>query len=145
MNSFSAPRRARRAVHHLSLVSYLVADYDEAAAWLSGALGFVVLEDRWLGPEKRWLRMAPRADSATALLLAKAATDEQRRAVGRSAGGRVAYFLETDDFVASHARMSAFGVRFAEEPRREAYGRVAVFLDLYGNRWDLIEPANPAQ
>lgn len=126
-------------MHRLSLVAYLVADYDEAIAWLSGALGFVALEDRALGEGKRWVRMAPSAESPTAFLLARAVSDEQRRGLGRAAGGRVAYFLETEDFAASYRHMTAFGVSFAEAPRDEPYGRVAVFRDLYGNRWDLIQ------
>jgi catechol 2,3-dioxygenase-like lactoylglutathione lyase family enzyme len=127
----------------LAQVSLLVRDYDEAIAFFTGGLGFVLLEDSPLGGAKRWVVVAPPAagegEGAT-LLLARAATPEQERRVGDQAGGRVFLFLRTDDFARDHAAFRARGVRFVEEPRDEAYGRVAVFLDLYGNRWDLVEP-----
>lgn len=128
--------------HRLAALSFLVRDYDEAIAWFTRALGFVLLEDTPLSEGKRWVRVAPRG-GGTALLLARAASPEQADAVGRQGGGRVWLFLETDDFARDHAAMRAAGVVFAEEPRREAYGTVAVFADLYGNRWDLIEPRRP--
>jgi len=123
----------------LATVSYLVRDYAEAVTWFTQALGFVLLEDTALGDGRRWVRVAP-PEGGTALLLARAATPEQVAAVGRQGGGRVWLFLETDNFTRDHAAMRAAGVAFAEEPRCEAYGTVAVFTDLYGNRWDLIEP-----
>jgi uncharacterized glyoxalase superfamily protein PhnB len=107
-----------------------------------GKLGFELVEDTPMGGDKRWVRVAPRGDGA-ALLLARAATDDQRAAVGRQTGGRVAFFLHTDDFARDHAAMTRAGVTFVEAPRDEPYGRVAVFEDLYGNRWDLIQPKNP--
>ncbi len=125
-------------------VTYLVRDYDEAIAYFTRTLDFALLEDTPMGGGKRWVRVAPRRSgpsaSSPALLLARAADDEQRAAVGRQAGGRVAFFLYTDDFARDHTTMRARGVRFVGEPRDEVYGRVVVFEDLYGNRWDFIEP-----
>ena len=123
----------------LGSVTFLVRDYDEAIAWFTGVLGFVLIEDAALDEGKRWVRVAPSADGA-ALLLARASTPEQAAAVGRQGGGRVFLFLHTDDFARDHALYSARGVRFIEAPRREAYGEVAVFEDVYGNRWDLLGP-----
>lgn len=126
--------------NRLGLVAYPARDYDEAIRWFRDALGFVLLEDTDLGGGKRWVRMAATAEAETAFLIARAVRD-QRAAIGRAAGGRVAYFLYTGDMDAQRARMEAAGVEFEEAPRTESYGRVAVFRDLYGNRWDLIEPA----
>ena len=122
----------------ITQLALLVRDYDEAIVFFTRALGFELLEDTPLTAGKRWVRVAPPAANGAALLLARAATPEQERAVGAQSGGRVFLFLETDDFAHDRARMLAAGVRFAEEPRHEAYGTVAVFLDLYGNKWDLI-------
>jgi catechol 2,3-dioxygenase-like lactoylglutathione lyase family enzyme len=122
----------------LSALSLLVADYDEAIAWFTRVLGFDLLEDTHLGDGKRWVKVAP-GGGGTALLLARATTPEQIAAIGRQGGGRVWLFLSTDDFDADHAAMAARGVKFLEAPRREPYGAVAVFEDLCGNRWDLIE------
>ncbi len=124
----------------LAAATYLVRDYDEAIKWLRDALNFKLLEDTKLTDERRWVRMAP-SNASTSLLLAKVDTVDQRASVGKAAGGRVAYFLHTNDFKSEHARMLTQGVGFLEEPRNETYGTVAVFLDLYGNKWDLIEPA----
>src|SRR5207253_2045900 len=118
-------------------VTFLVRDYDEAIAWFTGALGFDLLENSELGDGKRWVRVSAKS-GGSALLLAKA--DGPERAVGRAAGGRVAFFLYTDDFARDHVAMLAKGVHFREPPRHEDYGTVAVFDDLYGNGWDLIEP-----
>lgn len=123
----------------LAMTTCLVRDYDEAIAWFAASLGFELVEDTALGEAKRWVVVA--APGGARLLLAKAADTAQIDAVGKAAGGRVAYFLETEDFAASHAAMVSAGVLFLEEPRREAYGVVCVFVDLYGNKWDLIEPA----
>ena len=120
-------------------VTLVVDDYDDAIAFYTGALGFELIEDTQLDADKRWVRVAP-AGGGAALLLAKAANDAQRAHVGDQTGGRVCFFLETDDFSRDYAAMLARGVRFAEAPREEDYGTVAVFLDLYGNRWDLLEP-----
>ena len=133
--------------HSLAHVALLVRDYDEAIAWYTGVLGFRLVEDTPREPGKRWVVVAPRqgdTDGGASLLLARAATPEQARFVGNQSGGRVFLFLHTDDFARDHARLQAAGVRFVREPSREDYGTVAVFEDLYGNRWDLIEPAKPA-
>ena len=122
----------------LGLITVLVGDYDEAIAFYAGKLGFSVREDKPLAPGKRWVVVAPQ-NSATGLLLARAANERQMSAVGDQSGGRVFLFLETDDFAHDHAAYRERGVRFIEAPRSEAYGTVAVFEDLYGNRWDLIE------
>jgi catechol 2,3-dioxygenase-like lactoylglutathione lyase family enzyme len=123
----------------LAATAYLARDYDEAIAWFQRALGWVLLEDSDQGDGKRWVRMAPHPHSETCFLIARA-VGAQRTAIGQHAGGRVGYFLHTDNFAAQQARMLAAGVQFEEAPRREPYGTVAVFHDLYGNRWDLIEP-----
>lgn len=128
----------------LVAVTLLVRDYDEAIAYYTQVLDFELLEDTAMtgfhDAGKRWVRVAPRGDGHVALLLARASGDAQRAAVGNPTGGRVAFFLHTDDFARDHAAMKARGVHFLEEPRREAYGTVVVFEDLYGNRWDFIEP-----
>ncbi len=123
----------------LSLTALLVRDYDEAIGFYVGKLGFTLTADTDQGGGKRWVVVTPSAGGA-GLLLAKASGPKQVARVGDPAGGRVTMFLETDDFAGDHARMRAAGVRFLEAPRHEPYGVVAVFEDLYGNRWDLIEP-----
>lgn len=123
----------------LAAVTYPVRNYDEAIGWFTDKLGFTLIEDTRLSESKRWVKVAA-GQGGTCLLLAKADGPEQEAAVGRAAGGRVAYFLYTDDFAGDHARMLAAGVTFRERPRHEAYGTVAVFEDLYGNGWDLIQP-----
>src|SRR5688572_21338718 len=120
-------------------VALLVRDYDEAIAYFTGRLGFSLLEDTALGGGKRWVLVAPPGGARPALLLAKAVTAEQERRMGDQTGGRVFLFLQTDDFWRDYRDMRSRGVNFAEEPRREAYGTVAVFTDLYGNKWDLVE------
>lgn len=127
----------------LGAISLLVRDYDEAIAWFTSALGFQLIADTDLGNGKRWVMVAAAADAETGLLLAKASNDEQIAQIGHQSGGRVFLFLNTDDFARDHARMLAHGVRFAEAPRHEAYGTVAVFMDLYGNKWDLLERRAP--
>jgi catechol 2,3-dioxygenase-like lactoylglutathione lyase family enzyme len=122
----------------LGAVSLLVADYDAAIAWFIGSLGFTLAEDTDLGGGKRWVRVVP-PSGGTGLILAKASTPEQIAAIGKQGGGRVWLFLHSADFDRDHAAMTAAGVRFLETPRREAYGSVAVFEDICGNRWDLIE------
>ena len=123
----------------LALVTLVVADYDEAIAWYTGKLGFTLLEDIDQG-SKRGVVVGPTDGTAAGLLLARASTDEQRSRVGNQTGGRVGFFLNTDDFHRDHAAMTARGVEFLEAPREEAYATVAVFRDLYGNTWDLLEP-----
>ena len=122
----------------VALVSLLVADYDAAIAFYVGKLGFDLVEDTDMGGGKRWVVVSPGTDG-TNFLLARA-TGAQAEAIGCQGGGRVWLFLHTDDFAGDHARMSAAGVKFLEEPRHEAYGTVAVFEDLHGNRWDLLQP-----
>ena len=123
----------------LGAVSLLVRDYDEAIAFYVGTLGFELSEDTDLGGGKRWVRVTPKGGE-TSLLLARATTDAQLARVGDQAGSRVWLFLETDDFARDHAAWTAAGVVFREAPRHEPYGVVAVFEDLYGNAWDLIQP-----
>lgn len=121
-------------------IALVVRDYDEAIAFYTQTLHFNLLEDTDLGGDKRWVRVAPPGASETCLLLAKAANPEQESAVGSQTGGRVFLFLHTDDFWRDYNEMQARGVRFVEEPRYESYGTVVVFEDLYGNKWDFIEP-----
>jgi catechol 2,3-dioxygenase-like lactoylglutathione lyase family enzyme len=123
----------------IAQVSFLVRDYDEAIDFFTSRLGFRVLEDAVQAPGRRWVVVGPPGRGAR-LVLARAKNAAERAAVGRQAGGRVFLFLETDAFAACRRRMLARGVVFREAPRREAYGTVAVFEDLYGNPWDLIMP-----
>ena len=124
----------------LGAITLLVRDYEEAIDWFVGKLGFELREDRALEGEKRWIRIAaPRGGSE--MLFARAVGAEQKAAVGRAAGGRVAFFLHTDDFDGDFARMQSAGVEFLEAPRIEAYGKVVVFADLLGNKWDLVQAA----
>jgi catechol 2,3-dioxygenase-like lactoylglutathione lyase family enzyme len=122
----------------IASVTLVVADYDAAIAFYTQALGFELLEDSPRENGKRWVRVAP-VGAETALLLAKADGAQQSVRVGDQTGGRVGFFLHTDNFARDHAAMIANGVQFLENPRSEAYGSVAVFQDLYGNRWDLLE------
>jgi catechol 2,3-dioxygenase-like lactoylglutathione lyase family enzyme len=124
----------------LATVALIVPDYDEAIAFFTQALGFELVEDRPMGG-KRWVVVRPPGGQGATLLLARAATDEQAVLVGRQWAGRVGLFLHTTDFAAMQARMLAHGVHFLEAPRDEPYGRVAVFEDRWGNRWDLLQPA----
>lgn len=126
----------------IAAIALLVRDYDEAIDYYTRVLGFDLLEDTPLAGGKRWVRVAPAGGRGTALLLARAANEQQRARVGDQTGGRVFLFLHTDDFWRDFAAMRSGGVKFAEEPRQEAYGTVAVFVDLYGNRWDLLELAS---
>ncbi|MEO1189184.1 MAG: VOC family protein [Pseudomonadota bacterium] len=120
-------------------VTLVVPDYDAAIAFYVDSLGFTLLEDTKLSETKRWVRVAP-LGAETALLLAVADGPAQEAAIGNQTGGRVGFFLHTDDFERDHAAMAAKGVTFRENPRYEAYGTVAVFEDPFGNLWDLIEP-----
>ena len=123
----------------LSAVSLLVRDYDAAIAWYTTVLGFDLVEDTPLGRGKRWVLVAPPGSRETRLLLARAKDDTERASIGHQAGGRVFLFLRTDDFARDHATLLERGVKFREAPRHETYGTVAVFEDLYGNAWDLLQ------
>ncbi|MEW2413111.1 VOC family protein [Streptomyces sp. NPDC046866] len=129
---------------HIALTALVVHDYDEAVDFYTRALGFTLVEDTPRPDGSRWVVVRPPGATESALLLARAKDDAQRARVGDQTGGRVGFFLHTDDFARDHARMTAEGVRFLEEPRHEPYGSVAVFEDLYGNRWDLLQPAPAA-
>ena len=124
----------------MATLTLVVADYDAAITFYCERIGFTLIEDTDLGDGKRWVLIAPDNGKGTRLLLAKAVGAKQSDAVGNQTGGRVMGFLETSNFAAEHARMVSRGINFLEEPRHEAYGWVAVFEDLYGNKWDLIEP-----
>lgn len=131
----------------IGAISLLVHDYDAAIAFYVGKLGFGLSEDTDMGGGKRWVRVTPQSESGrgeTSLLLARATTGAQKAQVGNQAGGRVWLFLETDDLLRDHAAWLDAGVHFRETPRHETYGKVVVFEDLYGNAWDLIEPATGA-
>jgi len=123
----------------IASITLVIPDYDAAIAFYVDQLGFALIEDTPLSDTKRWVRVAP-PGAETALLLAKADGPEQEAAIGHQTGGRVGFFLHTDDFARDHAAMLAQGVTFREDPRYEAYGTVAVFEDPFGNLWDLIEP-----
>ena len=124
-------------------VSYLVRDYDKAIDYFTKVLDFTLVEDTSIAEQnKRWVLVAPPGSQATALLLARANTDSQRGAVGNQTGGRVFLFLYTDDFWRDYRRLTSRGVVFVRQPREESYGTVAVFKDLYGNLWDLLQPTS---
>lgn len=130
-------------MQRLARLALLVRDYDEAIAWFTHALGFHVVEDMSMTAEKRWVVIAPSGGGEMSILLARAANPEQRATVGRQGGGRVFLFLHTDSFESDYAGMRERGVNFVEAPRDEPYGRVVVFEDLYGNRWDLVQRRHP--
>jgi lactoylglutathione lyase len=122
-------------------VSFLVRDYDEAIAFFTAILHFTLTEDTPLGDGKRWVVVTPPGSDGRGLLLARAATPEQLSRVGNQTGGRVFLFLHTDDIGRDYAEMKSRGIAFLSEPCREDYGTVVVFLDLYGNKWDLVQPS----
>jgi len=132
---------------HLGLITVVVSDYDPAISFFVDALGFELAEDSPAvtndGRPKRWVVVRP-PGAVTGLLLARADGEDQARVAGKQAAGRVGFFLHVEDFDAAYARMAAAGVHFVTEPRTEPYGRIAVFLDIAGNKWDLIGPAAPA-
>lgn len=135
--------------HSIAHVALIVREYDEAIAFYTGKLGFTLVEDTYQPEQhKRWVVVAPAGAGpgagGTSLLLARAATPEQERFVGDQAGGRVFLFLGTDDFWRDYDRMRAAGVAFVRPPQEAPYGTVAVFEDLYGNRWDLVQFGNRA-
>jgi len=128
----------------LGHVTLVVRDYDEAITFFTHSLGFELIEDSpshdRLGRDKRWVLVGPRGSRGTNLLLARASTPEEESRIGNQTGGRVFLFLHTDDFWRDYRTMTARGVKFIREPREEPYGTVAVFEDLYGNKWDLLQP-----
>jgi catechol 2,3-dioxygenase-like lactoylglutathione lyase family enzyme len=125
----------------LALVSLVVRDYDEALNFFAGTLGFIVVEDTYIPEQdKRWIVIAPPGSTGACLLLARASNLEQTAHIGNQTGGRVFLFLHTDDFRRDYERYKGKGVEFVRPPREEPYGTVAVFRDLYGNLWDLIQP-----
>ena len=130
----AAPRQ------RIAAIAILVDDYNRAIDYYTKVLGFTLLEDTHQGQDKRWVVVSPPGDGRTNLLLAKASTEEQRSRIGNQTGGRVFLFLHTDDFQRDYAALKARGVEFLEASRKESYGTVAVFRDLYGNKWDLIQP-----
>ena len=130
----------KQQLAHIALV---VNDYDDAIKFYTEKLNFTLIEDTVLSETKRWVLITPPGSDGCQLLLAKAATEEQKSRVGNQTGGRVFLFLYTDDFWRDYKNMLSKGIVFVREPVTEAYGTVAVFGDLYGNLWDLIEPKNP--
>lgn len=129
----------------IATLTVVVRNYDEALAFYTKKLGFQLLQDTPLPDNKRWVLVTPPESRGVALLLAEAATPEQSLAIGNQTGGRVFLFLHTDDFWRDYKAYQSRGVRFLETPRKESYGTVAVFEDLYGNKWDLLEPAAPGE
>ena len=120
------------------MIAIVVDEYDSAISHYVNDLGFTLIEDSALSPEKRWVVVAP-SNNGARILLAKASNEDQRAVIGNSTGGRVGFFLYATEFTATFERYKSKGVEFIEEPRQEAYGQVVVFKDTYGNKWDLIE------
>lgn len=126
--------------HYIAQFALVVKDYDEAIDFYTNKLNFELIEDTKQSEEKRWVLVKPKGATETAILLAKAANEEQESRVGNQTGGRVFLFLYTDDFWRDYNQMQEKGIKFIREPKEEVYGTVAVFEDLYGNLWDLLEP-----
>ena len=126
-------------MNRLGLVTYVAREYDEAIGFFVGKLGFTLVEDTDMGGGKRWVVVS--AGEGASLLIARADGEQQEASIGNQTGGRVGFFLQTDNFDRDFAEWTARGVKFHEQPRREMYGTVAVFEDLYGNTWDLSQPA----
>lgn len=122
----------------LGMIAIVIDEYDIAISHYVNDLGFTLIEDKVMSPEKRWVVIAPSQEGAR-ILLAKAANDQQRSAIGNSTGGRVGFFMYTTNFTETYENYSSRGIEFIEQPRQEAYGRVVVFKDKYRNKWDLIE------
>jgi catechol 2,3-dioxygenase-like lactoylglutathione lyase family enzyme len=144
---FADERRVKGRIMQQSIlhVALVVRDYDEAIAFFTKKLHFTLVEDTYIPEQdKRWVLVRPPGGAGTNILLARPSTVEQAALVGNQTGGRVTFFLSTDDFWRDYRAMTAAGIRFVREPKTEAYGTVAVFEDLYGNLWDLIEPTNTA-
>ena len=128
----------------LGMIAIVIDDYDAAISHYVNDLGFTLIEDKELTPEKRWVVVAPSKEGAR-ILLAKAANDQQRSAIGNSTGGRVGFFMYTTSFMQTYENYRSRGVEFIESPRQEVYGQVVVFKDKYGNKWDLIEKKHDAR
>lgn len=126
----------KQTIAHIAIV---VNDYDDAIAFYTEKLNFELIEDTPLSDTKRWVLIAPKGSTGTKLLLAKASNEQQQQAIGNQTGGRVGFFLQTDNFDRDFEQMKARGVKFSREPTVQEYGKVAVFEDLYTNQWDLIE------
>ena len=126
-------------MNRIGLVTYVAREYDEAIEFFVGKLGFTLVEDTDMGDGKRWVVVS--AGEGASLLIARAEGEQQEASIGNQTGGRVGFFLQTDDFERDFAAWTSRGVVFRERPRREVYGTVAVFEDVYGNMWDLIQPA----
>jgi catechol 2,3-dioxygenase-like lactoylglutathione lyase family enzyme len=144
---FADERRVKGRIMQQSIlhVALVVRDYDEAIAFFTKKLHFTLVEDTYIPEQdKRWVLVRPPGGAGTNILLARPSTVEQAALVGNQTGGRVTFFLSTDNFWRDYRAMTAAGIRFVREPKTEAYGTVAVFEDLYGNLWDLIEPTNTA-
>ena len=122
----------------LGMIAIVVDEYDAAISHYVNDLGFTLIEDKEMTPEKRWVVVTPSNDGAK-ILLARAVTDQQRAAIGNSTGGRVGFFMYTTKFTETYENYKARGIEFVEQPRQEIYGQVVVFKDRYGNKWDLIE------
>ena len=122
----------------LGMITIVIDEYDSAISHYVNDLGFALIEDTELSPEKRWVVIAPSSTGAQ-ILLAKASNEQQQAAIGNSTGGRVGFFLYTDDFSETYERYLSRGIEFTESPRNESFGQVVVFKDKYGNKWDLIE------
>jgi uncharacterized glyoxalase superfamily protein PhnB len=122
----------------LGMIAIVVDEYDSAIAHYTNDLGFSLIEDKELSPEKRWVVIAP-SEQGARILLAKASNSQQTAAIGNSTGGRVGFFLYTDNFAETYQNYLARGIEFTETPRHESFGQVVVFKDKYGNKWDLIE------
>jgi len=131
----------RLDMNTLGMIAIVVDEYEAAISHYVNDLGFALIEDKEMTPEKRWVVVAPSNDGAK-ILLAKAVTDQQRAAIGNSTGGRVGFFMYTTNFVEAYENYKARGIEFVEQPRQEAFGQVVVFKDKYGNKWDLIESVN---
>jgi len=128
---------------NLVQITYLVDDYDEAIAFFTQKLSFVLIENTVVSPEKRWVVVAPQGKQSCKLLLAKAANDTQKQTIGNQTGGRVFLFLHTDNLARDYEDLLKNNITIIRKPSEEAFGKVLVFADLYGNLWDLIEPKNP--
>ena len=129
---------------HIAHIALVVNNYDEAIEFYTQKLNFTLIEDTRLSETKRWVKVAPKGDGQCCLLLAQAVNEEQQSRIGNQTGGRVFLFLNTDDFWRDYNNMLEKKINFVRPPIKEPYGTVAVFEDLYGNLWDLIEPVKPA-